>query len=206
MLGRRVLLRSGPQFSGVCTASPSHTGSTTGVPIAPHAVTTPLAARPWRQVRVSSHASRISSALLKTSGCRHGMIAGTSCLHAVTSDAIREQLTAEQVPEVQDLLPGWTVDADADGKPLRLRRRFEFPSFTEAWTFMSAVAVRADELDHHPDWSNVYNRVDVTLNTHTCNGVTSLDVTLASYMETAAREAVGQPSEDQEEEEAKKKK
>ncbi|MBL8771717.1 MAG: 4a-hydroxytetrahydrobiopterin dehydratase [Phenylobacterium sp.] len=80
-------------------------------------------------------------------------------------------------------LPGWRrVEGDRDA----ICRSFRFKDFNEAFGFMTRVAIRADQLDHHPEWFNVYNRVDVTLATHDADGVTQLDVTLATFMNEAA--------------------
>ena len=81
-------------------------------------------------------------------------------------------------------LPGWRVlpgDRDA------IQRTFKFEDFNEAFGFMTRVAIMADKLDHHPEWFNVYNRVDVTLATHDADGVTELDVTLAAFMDAGGR-------------------
>lgn len=79
-------------------------------------------------------------------------------------------------------LPGWEVGSD--GKAIT--RVFQFKTFSEAFGFMSRVALAAEKLDHHPEWVNVYNRVEVTLATHDADGVTALDVQLASFMDAAA--------------------
>ncbi len=76
-------------------------------------------------------------------------------------------------------LTGWSVKP---GERDAIERRFEFPDFKTAWAFMSACALKAEQADHHPEWANVYNRVDVTLTTHDSNGVTRLDVDLAEFM------------------------
>ena len=70
-------------------------------------------------------------------------------------------------------LPGWEL---AEGK---LRRRFAFEGFVEAFRFMTAVALVAERMDHHPEWSNVYNRVTIELSTHDAGGITALDFELA---------------------------
>jgi 4a-hydroxytetrahydrobiopterin dehydratase len=70
-----------------------------------------------------------------------------------------------------------------------IQRTFRFADFTAAFGFMTRVAMMAEKLDHHPEWFNVYNRVDVTLTTHDANGVTDLDVTLAGLMDMAAKSA-----------------
>ena len=80
-------------------------------------------------------------------------------------------------------LPAWTaLEGDRDA----IVRSFKFADFNAAFGFMTRVALRADQLDHHPEWFNVYNRVDVTLATHDADGVTELDVTLASFMDEVA--------------------
>ena len=80
-------------------------------------------------------------------------------------------------------LPGWQ---SMEGARDAIQRTFRFKDFNEAFGFMTRVALRADQLDHHPEWFNVYNRVDVILTTHDADGVTELDVTLASFMDEAS--------------------
>jgi 4a-hydroxytetrahydrobiopterin dehydratase len=70
-------------------------------------------------------------------------------------------------------LPGWSV---AGGQ---LHREFQFRDFSEAFGFMSRVALIAETLNHHPDWSNVYNRVTINLSTHSAGGITELDLAFA---------------------------
>lgn len=72
-------------------------------------------------------------------------------------------------------LPGWSHDAAAGV----LRRDCRFADFSEAFGFMARVALAAEKLDHHPDWSNSYNRVTIALSTHSAGGITDLDVALA---------------------------
>ena len=80
-------------------------------------------------------------------------------------------------------LPGWSSLA---GERDAIQRTFKFADFNAAFGFMTRAAIMADKLDHHPEWFNVYNRVEVTLATHDANGVTELDVKLASFMNQAA--------------------
>lgn len=68
-----------------------------------------------------------------------------------------------------------------------LTKCFRFGDFREAFAFMTRVAEIADEMDHHPEWRNIYNRVDIRLSTHDANGVTELDFKLARAMEAASR-------------------
>lgn len=80
-------------------------------------------------------------------------------------------------------LPDWRA---GEGEREALVRTFRFADFNTAFGFMSRVALMAEKLDHHPEWFNVYNRVDVTLTTHDAGGVTELDVKLARFMDQAA--------------------
>lgn len=77
-------------------------------------------------------------------------------------------------------LSGWTA---VDGRDA-IRKVYEFSDFNEAWGFMNRVALKAEQMDHHPEWFNVWNKVDVTLATHDANGVTELDLTLAQFMDS----------------------
>ncbi|HWA63284.1 MAG TPA: 4a-hydroxytetrahydrobiopterin dehydratase [Caulobacteraceae bacterium] len=79
-------------------------------------------------------------------------------------------------------LDGWSA---AEGRDA-IVKTFRFADFNEAFGWMTRVALAAEKLDHHPEWSNVYNRVEVLLATHDADGVTDLDVTLAAIMDAAA--------------------
>ena len=79
-------------------------------------------------------------------------------------------------------LDGWNAAPDKDA----ITKTFRFADFNEAFGFMTRVALMADKLDHHPEWFNVYNRVEVLLTTHDADGVTELDVRLAKFMDGAA--------------------
>jgi 4a-hydroxytetrahydrobiopterin dehydratase len=79
-------------------------------------------------------------------------------------------------------LEGWTA---ADGRDAIIKT-FKFADFNAAFGFMTRSALMADKLDHHPEWSNVYNRVEVLLATHDADGVTQLDIDLAKFMDAAA--------------------
>jgi 4a-hydroxytetrahydrobiopterin dehydratase len=68
-----------------------------------------------------------------------------------------------------------------------LQKSFKFSNFNEAFGFMTRVALMAEKMDHHPEWLNVYNRVDVTLSTHDAGGITELDFKLAEFMDAAAK-------------------
>lgn len=83
---------------------------------------------------------------------------------------------------LQDL-PAWRA---ADGRDA-IVRGLRFADFAEAFGFMAQIALVAEKLDHHPEWSNVYNRVEVLLETHDAGGVTELDVKLAKAIDAAAK-------------------
>ncbi|MEM9053914.1 MAG: 4a-hydroxytetrahydrobiopterin dehydratase [Pseudomonadota bacterium] len=80
-------------------------------------------------------------------------------------------------------LNGWTVKA---GERDAIEKMFKFADFKTAFAFMSASALKAEQMDHHPEWFNVYNRVEVTLTTHDADGVTEKDVELGGYMDDLA--------------------
>ncbi len=82
-------------------------------------------------------------------------------------------------------LPGWAV---SDGRAA-IEKTFEFRTFSQAWGFLSRCALKAEAMDHHPEWFNVYNRVEVTLSTHSASGVTELDVRLAKFMDKVFAES-----------------
>ncbi len=78
----------------------------------------------------------------------------------------------------QQELPDWKLAADLKS----LQREFTFINFEQAFNFMKLCAVFAEEIDHHPDWCNSWNRVTVSLSTHSANGLTELDITMAHAM------------------------
>lgn len=76
-------------------------------------------------------------------------------------------------------LPDWQI-VDTNKA---IKREFKFKNFNEAFGFMTRAAMMAEKLDHHPEWFNVYNRVEVTLTTHSANGITELDIKMAKFMD-----------------------
>jgi 4a-hydroxytetrahydrobiopterin dehydratase len=90
----------------------------------------------------------------------------------------REKLSRQAIEERLAGVDGWTLSADGGS----IRRTFTFRNFPEAFAFMTRVALAAEKMDHHPDWSNVYKTVEVTLNTHDAGGLTALDFELAGRM------------------------
>jgi 4a-hydroxytetrahydrobiopterin dehydratase len=97
------------------------------------------------------------------------------------------RLTDEERDEALRALPGWRYDAAAGA----LRRSLRFADFAEAFAFMTRVALAAEQADHHPDWSNSWNRVDVALTTHSEGGVTARDLALARTIDRFAPLALG---------------
>lgn len=91
-----------------------------------------------------------------------------------------QKLSPEERTAALDGLSGWT---DTGGGRDAITKRFKFKNFVDAFGFMTQVALRAEKMDHHPEWSNVYGTVDVVLTTHSADGVTELDVKLARFMD-----------------------
>ncbi len=79
-------------------------------------------------------------------------------------------------------LPAWSAVTGREA----ITRSFRFADFNAAFSWMTRVALLAEKMDHHPEWSNVYNRVEVVLATHEADGVTGRDVKMAKFMDTAA--------------------
>lgn len=93
---------------------------------------------------------------------------------ALLSDDHRNQALAR--------LPAWTYDAQARA----IRRDFKFANFSQAFAFMTRVALAAEKAGHHPEWSNVYNRVSIALTTHDAGGLTENDTALAEKIDRIA--------------------
>lgn len=89
------------------------------------------------------------------------------------------QLTDVECNAALAELPDWTLRADG----LAIARSFRFADFSEAFAFMTRVALLAEQADHHPEWSNVYNRVEIVLTTHDAGGLSRRDVALAKAIE-----------------------
>ena len=80
-------------------------------------------------------------------------------------------------------LSGWSAHAERDA----IIKTFRLGDFNRAFGFISRVALLAEKLDHHPEWSNVYDRIEVLLSTHDADGVTELDLTMAKFMDEIAQ-------------------
>lgn len=90
------------------------------------------------------------------------------------------RLTAAERAAALSSLPAWQAVEGRDA----IRCRRVFGSFNEAFGFMTRVALKADVMDHHPEWSNVYNRVEIVLSTHDAGGLSRLDVELARFIDS----------------------
>src|SRR5262245_1584670 len=96
----------------------------------------------------------------------------------------RRPLTSQEIADALLSLPGWTV---ADGK---LHRRYRFASFREAFGWMTMAALAAEKADHHPDWSNSWREVTVSLRTHDAGAITAKDLDLARVFEQLAAQVL----------------
>jgi 4a-hydroxytetrahydrobiopterin dehydratase len=97
------------------------------------------------------------------------------------------KLSAAAIDSKLSALPDWSLDAG------KLYRRFVFVDFVEAFGFMSRVALLAERMDHHPEWSNVYNRVEIHLTTHDAGGITVRDFDLAQRISRLLADQVTKP-------------
>jgi 4a-hydroxytetrahydrobiopterin dehydratase len=88
-------------------------------------------------------------------------------------------LTKAERQALPEILPHWTMAAGRDA----LVRKLVFADFSEAFGFMARVALLAEAMNHHPEWSNVYNRIEITLTTHDAGGLTGKDTGLARAIE-----------------------
>ena len=90
------------------------------------------------------------------------------------------KLTYIEIENILESLTNWSFLDNRNA----IKRSIKFKDFNEAFSFMAAVALKAEQLNHHPEWSNVYNRVDIILITHSEDGVTAKDVNLARFIDT----------------------
>ncbi|XP_040827981.1 pterin-4-alpha-carbinolamine dehydratase 2 isoform X3 [Ochotona curzoniae] len=106
-------------------------------------------------------------------------------LAAMSTDA-RGLAAEERRQAVLDLkAAGWAELSDRDA----IYKEFSFKSFNQAFGFMTRVALQAEKMNHHPEWFNVYNKVQITLSSHDCGGLTQRDVKLAKFIDKAATSA-----------------
>ncbi len=105
-------------------------------------------------------------------------------MQASSPSAKRSKLDqSDRDAQLQPLLTsGWAMVEGRDA----IKRDFKFADFNEAFGFMTRIALKADKMDHHPEWFNVYNNVSITLSTHDCQGLSSRDITLATFIDSIA--------------------
>ena len=96
-----------------------------------------------------------------------------------------EKLGAEALVQLAEQLPEWMLKTTPDA----IHKSFKFKDFNAAFGFMSRVALLAEKLDHHPEWSNVWNKVEITLTSHDAGGLTQRDVTMARAIDGLDAEA-----------------
>ncbi len=89
------------------------------------------------------------------------------------------KLTDDEIKNALDKLSRWSICENKNAIECSLK----FNDFNEAFSFMAAVALKAEQMNHHPEWFNVYNRVDITLTTHSDGGITDKDIILAGFIE-----------------------
>ena len=94
-----------------------------------------------------------------------------------------QKLTGERRVAALQSLPDWSEVSGRDA----ISRVLKFKDFNVAFAFMTRVAMKAERMDHHPEWFNVYNRVDITLATHECGGLSERDVELAAFIDAYAK-------------------
>jgi len=93
---------------------------------------------------------------------------------------VADKMSVDARSEALAQLDGWS---EVEGRDA-ITKSFTFKSFSEAWAFISRAALKAEQMNHHPEWFNVYARVDVTLTTHDCDGLSELDLKMARFMES----------------------
>jgi 4a-hydroxytetrahydrobiopterin dehydratase len=94
-----------------------------------------------------------------------------------------KKLTERERRAALEDLNGWVFKDGRDA----MAKSFRFRNFNAAWGFMTQIALQAEKMDHHPEWSNVYGSIDIVLTTHDCNGVSSRDITLAKFIDGLAK-------------------
>jgi 4a-hydroxytetrahydrobiopterin dehydratase len=91
-----------------------------------------------------------------------------------------KKLTPDELSKLLAELKHWQLSEDSHA----IHRSFKFADFNEAFGFMTRVAIKAQEMDHHPEWSNVYDKVEITLSTHAAKGLTERDARLARFIDS----------------------
>ena len=116
---------------------------------------------------------------------KHSTVSSTA---SILPKRMRAKLEGEQRTDILKQLEanGWKLADNRDA----LSKKFQFQNFNQAFGFMTRVALLAEKLDHHPEWFNVYNKVEVTLSTHDMNGLSTYDAQMAQFMDRCVTETV----------------
>ncbi|XP_028033850.1 probable pterin-4-alpha-carbinolamine dehydratase [Bombyx mandarina] len=108
---------------------------------------------------------------------RYASVSSTSPSKRKMADKLNQE---ERTTELKPLLEsGWKIQSNRDA----IEKEFQFKNFNEAFGFMTRVALLAEKMDHHPEWFNVYNKLQVTLSSHDVNGLSKRDIKMASFMD-----------------------
>lgn len=100
--------------------------------------------------------------------------------------SVARRLLAQDLTKALARVPRWTSHLPGkDGRDV-IQRSLQFKDFVTAWGFMSSIAVKAEAMNHHPEWFNVYGRVDIVLTTHDAGGITENDIQLAEQIDSFA--------------------
>lgn len=100
--------------------------------------------------------------------------------------AVARRLAAQDLTKALTRLPAWKASLpNKDGRDI-IQRSLQFKNFVTAWGFMSSIAITAEAMNHHPEWFNVYGRVDIVLTTHDAGGITENDIKLAEQIDSFA--------------------
>uniref|UniRef100_A0A182RMW7 4a-hydroxytetrahydrobiopterin dehydratase n=1 Tax=Anopheles funestus TaxID=62324 RepID=A0A182RMW7_ANOFN len=129
---------------------------------------------------VRSHSSVLQSSRQRPKSVPNRLFSKTSVISRKMVVKLTEEQRTEQLKPL--FASGWTMVEGRDA----LYKEFLFGDFNEAFGFMTRVALKADKMDHHPEWFNVYNKVQVTLATHDCSGLSERDVKLAQFLDKVA--------------------
>ncbi|XP_045502564.1 putative pterin-4-alpha-carbinolamine dehydratase [Colias croceus] len=140
-----------------------------------------------RSIAIHFHpAANIQSAIVSKSinaiASRGSCVAGfASATSSAKTRKMADKLTQEdRDTQLSSLLKaGWKVQSNRDA----IEKEFQFKDFNEAFAFMTRVALLAEKMDHHPEWFNVYNKVQVTLSSHDVNGLSKRDIKMATFMD-----------------------
>ncbi|XP_063973160.1 putative pterin-4-alpha-carbinolamine dehydratase [Diachasmimorpha longicaudata] len=137
-------------------------------------------------------AAAVSKRVLTSGGIR-SLFHSPSLSYATTGPVTKKKMGKLSTEERKTVLTGlvkngWTLREERDV----LYKEFTFKDFNEAFGFMTRVALKAEKMDHHPEWFNVYNKVNITLTSHDVNGVSQRDVTLATFIDKVSNKPIEQ--------------